>query len=81
MQHYAWSQVERTRDSERESCLEDKTGGKPECQVRVYGLLGLLRQDNGQIKNCPIQMLLATQEIQRVEEALKTDGRAQAGHS
>ena len=63
MQHYAWSQVERTRDSERKPCLEDKTGGKSECQVRVHGFLGLLRQDNGQIENSPVQMLLATQEI------------------
>ena len=54
MQHYAWSQVERTRDSERKPCLEDKTGGKPERQVRIYGLLGLLRQDNGPIENCLI---------------------------
>ena len=54
MQHYAWSQVERIGDSERKSRLEDKIGGKPERQVRIYGLLGLLRQDNGPIENCLI---------------------------
>ena len=63
MQHYAWSQVERARDFARKSRLEDKIGGEPERQVRIYGLLGLPGQDNGQIENCLVQMLLATQEI------------------
>ena len=78
MQYHAWTEAERARDTARELSAKDEEVRSIGCPLRVLSLLGLLGPNYGSLADCSVQMLLVAKEVQRVAQALKTDGDAQA---